>query len=55
MRKRGTKAPLITAAAAGALAIALLFAGTLMRMDAQGAGFGEAFLSFLKDTFIPGT
>lgn len=54
MRKRGGRAALVSAAVAGALAIALIFAGALQRMRAQDMTFGRAMTSFLADTFCPG-
>ena len=52
-RKRG-KTALITALIAGALALVLLIAGTLLRMNTHELGFGEAFCSFVSDTFHAG-
>ena len=52
-RKRG-KTAFITALIAGALALVLLIAGTLLRMNTHELGFGEAFCSFVSDTFHAG-
>ncbi len=51
MRRSGKKATLISLAVAGALVIALLIAGTILRMHTHDLGFVEAFASFVSDTF----
>lgn len=51
MRKRGTKATAVTLIVAGALVVALLIAGTVLRMHTHELGFAEAFRSFASDTF----
>lgn len=40
---------------AGVLVIALMLAGTLMRMHTLEMDFGAAFASFMSDTFHPGS
>lgn len=55
MRRKGTKAALMSVVVAGVLVLALLLAGTLLRMNSLGTGFMEALASFLRDTFSPGS
>ena len=45
----------MSAAIAGILVLALLLAGTLLRMHSRESGFMEALFSFLRDTFSPGS
>ena len=51
MRRSGKKATLISLAVAGALVIALLIAGTILRMHTHDMSFAGAFKSFVSDTF----
>ncbi len=50
MPKRKNTA-LIAAAIAAVLALGLMFAGTLLRMNTRDMRFAEAFCSFAADTF----
>ena len=54
MGRKRQKAALITAAVAGVLALALVIAGTLLRMNTRGMDFWNALSSFLSDTFQAG-
>ena len=51
MRKRSTRATVTTLIVAGALVIALLLAGTILRMNTHDMSFAGAFKSFVSDTF----
>ena len=51
MRRKSTRATVTTLIIAGALVIALLIAGTILRMHTHDLGFVEAFASFVSDTF----
>lgn len=51
MRRKGKKAALVSVAVAGALVIALMAAGTVLRMRTRDMGFMPAFRSFAADTF----
>ena len=51
MRRKSTRATVITLIVAGALVIALLIAGTILRMHTHDMSFAEAFTSFVSDTF----
>ena len=51
MRKRSTRATVTTLIVAGALVIALLIAGTILRMHTHDMSFARAFKSFVSDTF----
>lgn len=53
MRRKGQKAALITVLVAGAMVIALLIAGTALRMRTDGLNFGQALRAFAADTFLP--
>lgn len=54
MRRKGRKAALVSVAIAGILVLALLAAGTLLRMHSRDMGLAEAFVSFVRDTFNAG-
>lgn len=45
----------ISVIVAGALVIALVLAGTLLRMHTRERDFGAAFVSFMSNTFHPGS
>ena len=51
MRKKSTRATFISLIVAGTLVVALLLAGTVLRMRTRDLGFAEAFTSFVSDTF----
>ena len=51
MRKRSTRATVTTLIVAGALVIALLLAGAILRMHTHDLSFAGAFKSFVSDTF----
>lgn len=54
-RKRSTRALGISVIVAGMLVIALMLAGTLLRMHSREMDFGAAFASFMSDTFHSGS
>lgn len=51
MGRKGQRATLLSIAIAGVLVVALLIAGTVLRMNTRDVGFVEAFASFVSDTF----
>ena len=51
MRRKSTRATVTTLIIAGALVIALLIAGTILRMHTHDMSFAGAFKSFVSDTF----
>ena len=53
MRKRSQKQTLIIVCVLAALVLALLAAGTILRMRSGSMGFAEAFAAFVSDTFRP--
>jgi len=53
MRKRSGKKTLIIEGVLAAVVIALIAAGTVLRMHTGDMSFPEALTSFLKDTFNP--
>ena len=52
MQKKGKKAPLTGVIIAAVLVIALMAAGTILRMNSRGMDFVPAFKSFMADTFM---
>lgn len=53
MRKKGKRTTIITVIVAGALVVALLAAGTVLRMRTRELRFADALRSFVADTFNP--
>ena len=53
MRKRSGKKTLIILCVLAAAVIALIAAGTVLRMKTANMGFAEALGAFLSDTFNP--
>ena len=53
MRKRSQKQTLIIVCVLAALVLALLAAGTILRMRSGNIGVAEAFAAFVSDTFRP--
>lgn len=53
--KKSARALRISVIVAGALVIALMLAGTLLRMHTREMDFGAALASFMSDTFHPGS
>ena len=53
MRRKGKRATLVSVIVAGALVVALLAAGTALRMRTRELNLVEAFSSFVSDTFNP--
>jgi len=51
MRRKGRRGTLLSVIIALALVAALLLAGTLLRMKSRSMPAGEAFKSFVSDTF----
>ena len=51
MRRKSTRATVTTLIIAGALVIALLIAGTILRRHTRNMSFAGAFKSFVSDTF----
>ena len=51
MRRKSKRETVTTLIVAGALVIALLLAGTILRMHTHDMSFAEAFKSFVSDTF----
>ena len=51
MRRKSTRATVTALIVAGALVIALLIAGTILRMHTHDMSFAGAFKSFVSDTF----
>lgn len=51
MRRKSKRATVTTLIVAGALVIALLLAGTILRMHTHDLSFAGAFKSFVSDTF----
>lgn len=49
---KGKKATLISVVVAAMLAIALMIAGTLLRMNSREMALWPAFKSFMHDTFL---